>query len=254
MTLSKFIVKQLTALTLSVVCLPQALAAPTYGFSVRMSGWPDSTESYAFAFPAFTFTNLSSPGITITSLSMSDGGGVAGGLWDYVGGETASAGVGYTLTQGDYNNDSGWSSTIAYSLTGLDSGKLMSFYLDPDTLHGGTGNVVDARPYVFAGGTAQATFSNGESILLTWNNPAFFSFDPLRLPNASPSDNRNIYYEMSQIITPTDPQQDLPVPGTLYLLGLGLLGLAGVRLARAGIWTAPTQDLQINPAIVGHHH
>ena len=56
MTLSKFIVKQLTALTLSVVCLPQALAAPTYGFSVRMSGWPDSTESYAFAFPAFTFT------------------------------------------------------------------------------------------------------------------------------------------------------------------------------------------------------
>ena len=239
MTLCNFFVKHLTTLALSFVCLPQALAAPTCGFSVRMSGWPDSTESYAFAYPAFTFTNLSSPGITLTSLSMNDGSSTAGGLWDFVSYEAASAGVGYTLTQGDYNNDSGWSSTIAYNLTGLGAGQFMSFYLDPDTLHGGTGNVVDARPFVFAGGIAQATFSNGESILLTWSNPVFHSFDPLRRPNSPADDNRNIYYEMSRIVAPTDPQRDLPIPGTLYLLGLGLLGLAGVRLARLGIFAAP---------------
>ncbi len=240
MPLCTRLIQHLTTLAFVAACLPQAFAAPTYGFSVRMSGWPASTPSYAFAYPAFTFTNLSSPGITLTSLSMNDGSSTAGGLWDFVSYEAASAGVGYTLTQGDYNNDSGWSSTIAYNLTGLGAGQFMSFYLDPDTLHGGTGNVVDARPYVFAGGTAQASFSNGESILLTWNNPVFHSFDPLRLPDESSSDNRNIYYEMSRVITPTDPQQDLPIPGTLYLLGLGLLGLAGVRLARLGIFAEPS--------------
>ena len=238
MTPSNYFTKLLAAMALATVGLSQSFAAPTYGFSVRMSGWPNADATYAFAYPAFTFTNLSSPGITLTGLSMNDGGGVSGGLWDFVSGEAASIGVGYTLTQGDYANDSGWGSTIAYSLTGLDTGKFMSFYLDPDTLHGGTGNVVDARPYVFAGGTAQATFSNGESVLLTWNNPVFHSFDPLRLPTQSNEDNRNIYYEMSRIITPGDPQ-GLPVPGTLYLLGLGLLGLTGVRLARLGIWSGP---------------
>ena len=44
---------------------------------------------------------------------------------------------------------------------------------------------MDARPFVFAGGTAQATFSNGDSILLTWSNPVFHSFDPLCLPSES---------------------------------------------------------------------
>ena len=231
--------KCLAGAALSLLSLTHLWAAPSYGFSVRMSGWPESTASYAFAYPAFTFTNLSSPGITLTHLSMNDGSSTPGGLWDYVSLETTSAGVSYTLTQGDYNNDSGWGSTIAYNFTGLDGGKFMSFYLDPDTSHAGTGNVVDARPSVFAGGTVQAQFSNGESMLLTWNNPPFFSFDPLRLPNASASDNRNIYYEMSRLVTPTDPQQDLPLPGTAYLLGLGLLGLAGVRLARLGICAVP---------------
>jgi hypothetical protein len=222
------------AVALGVVCLPDAVAAPTYGFSVRMSGWPDSTEDYAFAYPAFKFTNLSDPGIQLTSLRMDDGSSTPGGLWDYVSRETTYGSFSYTLTQGDRNNDAAWGRTMAYNLAGMDTGESFEFYLDPDTLHGGTGNVVDARPYVFAGGIAQATFSNGESILLTWANPVFHSFDPLRRPNDAASDNRNIYYEMSRTVTPLDPQ-DLPLPGTLYLLGFGLLGLAGVRMARVGL-------------------
>jgi hypothetical protein len=74
-----------TTLSVSSACV---LAAQDYGLSVRMFGWPNSTEGYAFAYPGFSFTNLSSPGVTITSLSMDDGS--ANGLWDVVSDESAS--------------------------------------------------------------------------------------------------------------------------------------------------------------------
>lgn len=211
---------------LSLTMAGNANADTSYGFSVRMSGWPNSTADYAFAFPAFTFTNLSSPGIAITSIAMDDGS--ASGLWDFVSYETASAGVGYTLTQGDYVNDSGWSQTVAYGTSGFGAGGFLQFYLDPDTIHGGTGNVVDARSYVFDGGTATAEFSNGESMTLTWNNPSYVSFDPLRLPNQPGNDDRNIYYELSNTVLVTNP---VPEPETyaMMLAGLGLLGAIARR-------------------------
>lgn len=202
-----------------------AQAGPTYGLSVRMAGWPDSTADYAYAFPSFRFTNLSDSGISITSLSMDDGSGTPGGLWDFVSYETASSGVGFTLTQGDYNNDTGWGSTIAYNFTGFNSGKFMEFYLDPDTLHCCTGNVVDARPYVFAGGTVNASFSNGETMTLVWNNPVAQSFDPLRRSDALATDDRNTYYEMSRTVT----SNAVPEPQALLLFGAALAALGLVR-------------------------
>jgi hypothetical protein len=203
-----------------------ASAAQDYGLSVRMFGWSESTEDYAFAYPGFNFTNLSSPGIEITSLSMNDGSG--GGLWDFVSLETASTGVGYTLTQGDRVNDSGWSANVGYSFSGFGAGKFMQFYLDPDTYHYGSGNVVDARPYVFAGGTVTATFSNGQSLSLTWNNPVAQSFSPLPRTDLPATDARNIYYEMTQTVAVPVPE---PETYALMLAGLGLVGFAARRRA-----------------------
>ena len=196
-----------------------AFAAQDYGLSVRMFGWSQSTEDYAFAYPGFNFTNLSSPGVEITSLSMSSGAG--GALWDFVSNETASNGVGYTLTQGDRVNDSGWSAQVGYSLTGLGAGKFMQFYVDPDTYHAGTGNVVDARPYVFAGGTVTAGFSNGQSLLLTWNSPVAQSFSSLPRPDRPATDLRNVYYEMTQTVAAAVPE---PETYAMLLAGLSVMG------------------------------
>ena len=220
-------------LVLGMAVASSAEAAPSYGFSVRMSGYSDNTASYAFAYPEFTFTNLSSTGIGISSISMNDGASTHGGLWDYVSGESASTGIGYTLTQGDRINDAGWGTTIAYNFTGFDASKAFGFYVDPDTLHAGTGNVVDARPYVFAGGTATATFTNGATMTLTWSNPAIHSFSPLRLPNQPALDARNIYYEMgNSVVIPSA----VPEPKTyaIMLVGLGFLGCV-VRRKKASI-------------------
>lgn len=203
-----------------------AEAAQEYGLSVRMFGWADSTAAYAFAFPGFSFTNLSSPGIEITKLTMDDGSAI--GLWDYVSHETASAGVTYNLTQGDRTNDSGWVSNIGYSFGGLGAGKFMEFYVDPDTLHSGTGNVVDARPYVFNGGKVTASFSNGQELTLTWDNPVAQSFSPLRRLNLAATDQRNIYYEMGQTITVAAPVPE-PESYAMMLAGLGLMGIVARR-------------------------
>jgi hypothetical protein len=201
-----------------------AFVTQDYGLSVRMFGWSASTEVYAFAYPGFNFTNLSSQGIEITSLSMNSGSG--GSLWDFVSYETASAGVGYTLTQGDRINDSGWSSNVAYSFTGMGAGQFMQFYLDPDTYHAGSGNIVDARQYVFAGGTVTANFSNGQSLTLTWNNPVAQSFSPLPRNDLPATDLRNVYYEMSQTVAIPVPE---PETYALMLAGLGLVGFMARR-------------------------
>lgn len=204
-----------------------AFAVPSYGFSVRMSGYAQDNESYAFSFPAFTFTNISGAGIGITSISMDDGSATQ--LWDYVSLESASAGIGYTLTSGDRVRNSGWHSTIAYTFTGFDSTKTFGFSLDPDTLRSGTGNIVDARPYVFnAGtpGTATATFSNGQATTLNWSNRIQGTFDPLRV-GADATDLRNIYYEISGTqITAAVPE---PETYTMMLAGLGLVGVMARR-------------------------
>ena len=193
-----------------------ANAAGEYGVSVRMFGWALDTEGYAFAYPAFRVTNLSSPGVQITSLTVNDGWG--GGLWDYVSNESASSGVAYTLTQGDYTNDSGWSSSVAYSFTGLSAGQFMQFYVDPDTHHAGSGNVVDARPFVLTSGTVTAQFSNGQTMVLPWNNPAAQSFSTLPRIDLPATDARNIYYEVSAVMVPE------PTSVALMLAGLGLIG------------------------------
>ncbi|OGB01642.1 MAG: hypothetical protein A3E25_19675 [Burkholderiales bacterium RIFCSPHIGHO2_12_FULL_69_20] len=195
-----------------------------YGLSVRMFGWSQSTEVYAFAYPGFTVTNLSSPGIDITSLSMDDG--AAAGLWDFVSRETASAGVGYTLTQGDRINDAGWSANVGYSFTGMSAGRFMQFHVDPDTVHAGSGNVVDARPSVLAGGTVTAHFSNGQSLTLTWNNPAAQSFSPLPRADLAATDLRNVYYEMSGTVAVPVPE---PASWALMLAGVAAMGLLARR-------------------------
>ncbi|HNA29406.1 MAG TPA: PEPxxWA-CTERM sorting domain-containing protein, partial [Thiobacillaceae bacterium] len=205
---------------------PVGAFADSYGVSFIMYGYPDNTESYAFASPRFKLTNLSDPGVEITSFSMDDGSYTAG-LWDAVGSEAASSGVVYTLTQSDRIQNQGWYTNVGYSFIGLDSGDYMQFAADPDTLHYGTGNIVDARGYLFNGGTIHVGFSNGETLDLTWQpNPAELVMNPLQRPDLPVTDDRNIYYELTQTVSAPVPE---PETYALMLAGLGLVGFAARR-------------------------
>lgn len=205
---------------------PVCAQADSFGVSFIMYGYPNNTESYAFASPRFQLTNLSDPGIEIITFSMDDGSYTAG-LWDAVGSESASAGVVYTLTQGDRNQNVGWHTNIGYSFTGLDSGDYMRFAADPDTYHYGTGNIVDARGYLFNGGSIHVGFSNGEVLDLTWHaNPAKLVMNPLQRPDLPITDERNIYYELTQTVSAPVPE---PETYALMLAGLGLVGYATSR-------------------------
>lgn len=214
-----------TALLLALLA-PVCAHADSYGVSFIMFGYPANTESYAYAYPQFKLTNLSSPGIDITSFSMDDGS-YQSALWDVVSSEVASSGVAYTLVQGDRTANQGWHTTLGYTFTGLSSGKYMQFAADPDTIHYGSGNVVDARPYLFNGGSIDVGFSNGASLHLTWpGNPIAQTLDPLQRPDLSTTDDRNTFYEMTQTVSAPVPE---PETWALLLAGLGLVGFAARR-------------------------
>jgi hypothetical protein len=218
-------IKTLQTMALALLA-PLSAQADSSGVEIVMWGYPDNTAAYAFAAPTFLITNTSNPGIDIVSFSMDDGS-YTNGLWDSANAESASTGIAYTLTQGDHIQDSGWTTYIGYSFTGFGAGGTMQFHGEPDTLHYGTGNAPDARPYLFNGGTITVGFSNGESLSLIWpTSPPVYSLDPLPRPDLLATDNRNIYYVLAGSVAVPVPE---PETWAMLLAGLGLVGFAARR-------------------------
>lgn len=197
------------------------------GAVVTLSGHPHpSNPTYSFEFPYFSFLNTSSNGVQITGVSVDDGSAVD--LWDYVNVIIVPENGDVDIVSGDSVPSSGWHSVLSFALQGFDPGEQFQFSADPDTVHTGTGNVVDARPFLLGVGTVSVSFSDGTVLSGTWPEAGSeLVFDPQRFLSGDPAaDERNLYYQLALPAAVPEPRTWL-----MLLAGLGLVGTA-LRMRR----------------------
>ena len=209
-----------TALALSGAAAP-AMAATTFKLDVVVR----SEAGVLFSAPIFTFTNLSTPGVQVSGVAVSDGP-----PWDWVLNVAAPyeivnpTGGTRTLLIGEeatFDTNNGVTSSISYGLTSFDPGDFFRFSADPEASNGGSA-VIDIRPFLI-GDTLRITagFAGGPKLSGTDWTLGYFN------PNGDLTADSNQFYRL------TLEQTVVPEPSTwaFMIVGFGLAG-TGLRARR----------------------
>lgn len=207
------------ALGLAVGVGGAASAATTYKLDVIVRSQPAAI----FSAPIFTFTNLSSPGVQVDSVAVSDGP-----PWDYV----LALGAPYDITNPDggartitsgneagFDENNGGPSVISYALSGFDPGEFFRFSLDPEASNG-TSAVVDIRPWL-TGDLLKITAGFAGGPTLSGTDWTLEYVDP----NGDLTADSNQVYRL----TLSQTVGGVPEPSTWALM-IGGFGLAGAAL------------------------
>ena len=209
---------------LSALAAGQAAASTTYRLDAMVTSLPGN----GFSYPIFTFTNLSSAGVQVDGLSVSNGppwdwinSGVAGpdGILNPASG-TRTLLIGEEAST-DQNN--GVTASISYSFTGFDSAEFFRFAADPEAPNGGSA-VVDVRPFLLQDLlTMTASFAGGP--ILTGSDWTLELIDP----QGSADSDFNQRYHLT--LQQTVGGSAVPEPSTWAVMLAGF-GMAGMSLRR----------------------
>lgn len=219
------------AVALLLAATPSA-AATIYKMDVTVRSEP----SAIFSAPIFTFSNLSSAGVQLGGVAVSEGP-----PWDYVldlGGAyaiTNPAGGSRSITSGvesGVDQNDGGPTVISYALTGFDPGEFFRFALDPEG-PGGMSAVVDIRPWL-TGDLLKITAAFAGGPTLSGSDWTLEYVDPLGDLTA----DSNQIYRLALQQTVGDVGA-VPEPGAwaLMIVGFGLGG-ASLRRRRAKLSTS----------------
>jgi hypothetical protein len=221
------IVKKLFYATLvaSAFCAGNA-AAGVYRLDVTVR----SEAGARFSAPWFTFTNLSTAGLQITNVGISNGP-----PWDDVLNRAAPydilnpAGGTRTLLEGEESfNDpnNGTTPAIRYGLTSFDPGDIFHFSADPEAANGSSA-IIDIRPWL-TGDLLKITTTFAGGPTLAGSDWTLEYIDP----NASHTADSNQLYRLTLQQAFADPAGTVPEPATWGLMILGLGGVGAVLRRR----------------------
>lgn len=199
-----------------------ASAATLYKVDVTVT----SPSGGGFSAPFFTFTNLSSAGAQIGSVTVS-----GGPPWDFVyngpapsnvqnpAGGTRTITVNEETTGTDFNN--GGPTAISYDLTSFDPGDFFRFAADPEAPGGGSA-VVDIRPAYLNTDVLDITVGFLGGPTLSGSDWTLEYVDPFGDLQA----DSNQVYRMTLQQTVGDPAGAIPEPSAwaLMIAGFGLAG------------------------------
>lgn len=214
------------AAVLFLTATPSA-AATVYKMDVTVRSEPAGI----FSAPILTFTNLSSAGVQVGDVAVSDGP-----PWDYVldlGGAYAivnPAGGSRSITKGveaGFDQNDGGSTVVSYALTGFDPGEFFRFALDPEG-PGGMSAVVDIRPWL-TGDLLKITAGFAGGPTLSGSDWTLEYVDPL---GDLAADSNQVYRLTLQQTVSDSGAVPEPASWALMILGFGLGGAALRRQRR----------------------
>jgi hypothetical protein len=200
----------------------------------RLEVTATSVQGVEFSSPIFTFYNLSSAGLQVSGVGVSDGP-----PWDWIStgpapyGVTNPAGGSRTLLEGQESpvdqNEGIVSAAVRYSLTGFDPGEVFSFSPDPEASNGGAA-VIDIRPWLDQDLLrVTASFAGGPGATLTGTNWTLEYIDPQADHGLDGNQRYRLVLEQSFV----DAGVPEPASWALMIIGMGLAG-ATLRRQRPG--------------------